>query len=172
MCDTAGAPGLDARGLCHFRYFVYREYGEIRHLRPHMVGEWKFQEQAERCTEIAELDRQGGHKRELARRLYFDTLNSGEPPNILEPYGKEHRLTLGDLEEIFQANVMGGALGGPKHALIVAETIRLGHAIEASDENEASAAVENLRKMSHNTRLAIIDYRDLDAEIPCCVSAT
>lgn len=172
MCEgKAGGPGgVDARALCHFRFFVYREYGEIRHLRRDMVGGWKFEEQADRCTEIAVLDEEGGHKRELARRLYFDTVGLSEPAKILEAYQKEHGLSLENLEEIFQADVMGSALGGPAHASIVRETIRLGQGIEADDLDEAMAAVDNLRNMSHNTRLAILDFRDLNAQGRCCVS--
>ncbi len=167
MCQAEGANEVEQRALCHFRFFVYREYGEVRHLRPGMLVQ--YDRQADRCMEIRKMD-EGGRKREYARELYVQELAQPEPSRILNAFVDAHAgLTPEMLEEIFQADAMGAALGGPRHAAIVRATLSLRDAIETNDWVTAERHVEDLRSLHHNTRRAVCDYRDLGLDRDCCI---
>ena len=161
MCEIGHAGGDEGRALCYFRFFVYREYREIRYLGNLDTG--RYEKFSDRYPDLYELTRRG------FARLWHQVRSETVLSLITKPFEEKVPLTLRDLEEAFRAgewypfHIARNNYGGPKHADIVLHTIRLGDAIAASrwtDEIPRELAV--LKDIEHNRPgPARLDYKSL-----------
>jgi hypothetical protein len=165
MCEDPTAAKIETQALCYFRFFVYREYREIRYLGNPRVGLYdKF---SHRYRELQELTR------ESFARLWYGTASERDPARIKQPFEELTGLTLQQLEEAFRKGewqplkAVVKVFGGPYHAEIVVHTLRLGDAIAAgrwADLVPQELAV--LRDIRHNCpRPARNDYRSLQEDL-------
>src|SRR3989304_3956567 len=127
MCQGPTATKIETQALCYFRFFVYREYREMRFLGNPRIGEYdKF---SNRYSEL--LGRPGGS----FARLWHEIASEREPARIRQPFEDLTGLPLQEVEEAFRRGVWqpaesrGKTLGGPYHADIALHTLRLGAAI-------------------------------------------
>lgn len=162
------------KAICHLQYFLYREYGEVRHLGiyvrdPNHEGLYSKYETIRGYDGRAQ-DGILVEKRAFARRLYLQTLSETNAIRLADAFAKEHGLTLEELRSIFgDKKLADPGYAGPKHRDIVKETISLRDAIQEQNWDVASAQVVKLRRMEHNNRRAVLDYADLKLETPCCI---
>lgn len=166
MCQEPTAPDIEVRALCHFRFFVYREYREMRHLGGKGVYD-KFPDQSARCRKLA---REG---KEWFAQRYRDVSGQQDIEAVVQPFEEASGLTLEQVYVGLSEGEWDAGYGGRRHAAIVALTIALRQAIEDGRERgewrNAEAIVDALRRMEHNNRVAIQDYVDLKLGGPCCI---
>ena len=177
MCQGPTAAKIETQALCYFRFFVYREYREMRFLGNPRIGVYdKF---SNRYGELLGLPRGS------FARLWHEIASEREPARIRQPFEDLTGLTLQEVEEAFRRGVWQPAesrvktLGGPYHADIALHTLRLGDAIAAgrwADLVPQELAV--LRDIRHNCpRPARSDYKSLREDLasldllapPCCL---
>jgi hypothetical protein len=165
MCQNPTAAKVETQGLCYFRFFVYREYREIRYLGNPRIGVYaKF---SHRYSELQAL------ARSAFARVWQQITSETDPARIKQPFEDLTGLTLQEVEEAFRkgewqpANKEVKIFGGPKHADIVLHTLRLGDAIAAgrwTDLVPQELAV--FRDISHNCpRPARSDFRSLQEDL-------
>lgn len=161
MCDSRGSESIEARGFCCLRFFVYREYREIRYLgNPDFARYDKF---SERSADLYELTRSS------FAPLWHSIASATDLSTITKPFEDKTGLTLTDLEEAFRHgewSPFGGAqknYGGSKHADIVLHTIRLRDAISGGRWTDlVPQQINVLRDIEHNRpRPARHDYESL-----------
>lgn len=165
MCERGHRREVERRALCYLRFFVYREYREIRYLGNPETG--RYDKFSDRCSELYELDRKS------FASLWYQIVSETDPAVITKPFEDRTGLTLQEVEEAFRWGdwyQFGSATknyGGLKHAEIVLHTIQLGDAITAgrwADLVPHELAV--LRDIEHNRpRPARLDYPSLLADL-------
>jgi hypothetical protein len=161
MCQEPTVPKIETQALCYFRFFVYREYREMRFLGNPRIGMYdKF---SHRYRELQQLPRGS------FARLWHQTALEREPARIKQPFEDLTGLTLQQVEEAFRrgewqpVKSVVKVFGGPYHADIALHTLRLGDAVAArrwTDLVPQELAV--LRDIRHNCpRPARNDYKSL-----------
>jgi hypothetical protein len=165
MCQEPNVAKIESQALCYFRFFVYREYREIRYLGNPRIGAYgKF---SHRYRELQELARGS------FARLWYQTASERDPARIEEPFEDLAGLTLQEIEEAFRKGEwqplksVVKVFGGPKHAEIVVHTLRLGDAIAAGRwANLVPQELAILRDISHNCpRPARSDFKSLQEDL-------
>ena len=165
MCQEPHVPKIESQALCYFRFFVYREYREMRFLGNPRIGTYdKF---SHRYRELQELTR------ESFARLWYQIASERDPARIKQPFAELTGLTLQELEEAFRkgewqpVKSVVKVFGGPKHADIVLHTLRLGDAIAAGRWTDlVPQELAILRDISHNCpRPARNDYKSLQEDM-------
>ena len=165
MCEEPSAAKIETQALCNFRFFVYREYREMRFLGNPRIGVYdKF---SHLYGELLQLPRTS------FARLWHQVAPEREPARIRQPFEDLTGLTLEEVEEACRRGVWQPAdarvktLGGPYHADIALHTLRLGDAIAAgrwADLVPQELAV--MRDIRHNCpRPARGDYKSLQEDL-------
>jgi hypothetical protein len=165
MCEESKVPKIEAQAFCYFRFFVYREYREVRYLGNPRIGVYnKF---SHRYRELQELTRES-----FARR-WCEIASERDLARIKRPFEDLTGLTLQEVEEAFRKGEwhplksVVKVFGGPYHAEIVLHTLRLGDAIAAgrwADLVPKELAV--LKEIRHNCpRPARTDYKSLQEDL-------
>ena len=161
MCDSGQSHNVEAQALCFLRFFVYREYREIRYLGNPQFG--RYDKFSACYSDLFELSRAA------FASLWHSVASEKDIPSILKPFELRTGLTLEDVEEAFRHgewSPFGSAMvnyGGPKHADIVSSTIRLRNAMAtASWTDVVPQELAALKKIQHNRpRPARLDYSSL-----------
>ena len=177
MCQSSTDHNIEKQALCFFRFFVYREYREIRFLGHPRIG--RYDKFSQRYPELLKLDRS------VFARLWHDVSSETDPALIMKPFQELTGLTLHNIEEAFRRGEWHPAksetkvFGGPKHAEIAMHAQRLGEAIQAgrwTDLVPQELAV--LKNISHNCprpsrqeyKSLLEDLTVLDLPLPdCCL---
>jgi hypothetical protein len=165
MCQESNVAEIESQALCYFRFFVYREYREMRFLGNPRIGVYgKF---SHRYGELQQLSRGS------FARVWQQTASDSEPARIKQAFADLTGLTLKEVEEAFRQGEwqpitsVVKTFGGPKHADIVLHTLRLGDAIAAgrwADLVPQELAV--LRDIRHNCpRPARSDFKSLQEDL-------
>ena len=161
MCQEPNVAKVESQALCYFRFFVYREYREMRFLGNPRIGVYdKF---SHRYRELQQMGRGS------FARLWHQTALERDPARIKQPFEDLTGLTLQEVEEAFRrgewqpVKSVVKVFGGSKHADITLHTLRLGDAVGArrwADLVPQELAV--LRDIRHNCpRPARNDYKSL-----------
>jgi len=165
MCQEPNAAEIELQALCYFRFFVYREYREMRFLGNPRIGVYgKF---SHRYRELQQLSRAS------FARLWQQTALEIAPGRIKQAFADLTGLTLKEVEEAFRqgewqpVKSVVKTFGGPKHADIVLHTLRLGEAIAAGSWTDlVPQELAVLRDISHNCpRPARTDYKSLQEDL-------
>jgi hypothetical protein len=165
MCQDPTAAKIETQALCYFRFFVYREYREIRYLGNPRIGVYhKF---SHRYRELQELPRGS------FARVWHQTASERDPARIKQPFEDLTGLTLQEVEEAFRkgewqpVNKEVKVFGGPKHGDIVLHTLRLGDAIAAGRWTDlVPQELAIFGNISHNCpRPARNDYKSLQEDL-------
>jgi hypothetical protein len=177
MCQSSTDHDIEKQALCYYRFFVYREYREIRFLGHPRIG--RYDKFAERYPVLANLGRTA------FARVWYDISSETDPARIMQPFQELTGLTLQHIEEAFRkgewhpAKAEVKVFGGPKHADIAMHAMRLGEAIQAgrwSDAVPNELAV--LKNISHNCprpsrqeyKSLLEDLATLELPMPdCCL---
>jgi hypothetical protein len=165
MCQESNVAEIESQALCYFRFFVYREYREMRFLGNPRIGVYgKF---SHRYRELQQLSRGS------FARVWQQTASDREPARIKQAFADLTGLTLHEVEEAFRegewqpVKSVVKTFGGPYHVEIVVHTLRLGDAIAAgrwTDLVPQELAV--LRDIRHNCpRPARSDYKSLQEDL-------
>jgi hypothetical protein len=94
MCQELTAPKIESQAFCYFRFFVYREYREIRYLGNPRIGVYdKF---SHRYRELQELTRGS------FALVWHQIASERDPARIKQPFEELTGLTLQQLEEAFR----------------------------------------------------------------------
>src|SRR4030067_336634 len=129
MCQSAMNHEVEKQALRYYRFFVSREYREIRFLGNTRIG--RYDRFAERYPVLAKLGRTA------FARAWHQVASETDPALIVKPFEELTRLTLRAVEEAFRkgewhpAKAEVKVFGGPKHADIALHAMRLGEAIRA-----------------------------------------
>jgi hypothetical protein len=161
VCKAEGANEIEQRSLCYFRFFVYREYREIRYLGNRDMA--RYDKSSDRSPDLYELARQD------FARLWHEVLPDTRPDLITKPFEDRTHLTLQQTEEAFRLGEWypftqtKKNYGGLKHADIVSHTLRLGDAMaEQRWKDKVPEELAVLRDIQHNRpRPARLDYESL-----------
>jgi hypothetical protein len=165
MCQEPNAAGIETQALCYFRFFVYREYREIRFLGNPRIGVYgKF---SHRYRELQELTRGS------FARVWYQTALERDPARIKQPFEDLTGLTLQELEEAFRkgewqpVKSVVKTFGGPYHADIVLHTLRLEDAVAAQRWTDlVPQELTVLRDIRHNCpRPTRSDYKSLQEDL-------
>jgi hypothetical protein len=165
MCRESNVAEIESQALCYYRFFVYREYREMRFLGNPRIGVYdKF---SRRYSELQQLARGS------FASLWHQTALERDPVRISQAFADLTGLTLEGVEEAFRrgewqpVKSVVKTFGGPKHADIVLHTLRLGDAIAAgrwADLVPQELAV--LRDIRHNCpRPARSDFKSLQEDL-------
>ena len=175
MCQESSAPEVDKQALCYFRFFVYREYREMRFFGNPRIG--RYDKFSDRYSQVLKLNRGS------FARLWYQVASETDPARIMKPFEELTGLTLLEVEEALRRGEWHPVtsetkiFGGPKHAEIALHTLRLGDAIGArrwTDLVPQELAV--LTDISHNCprpsrqeyRSLLEDLASLDLPTPAC----
>jgi len=161
MSDAEEFHNVKAQAFCFLRFFVYREYREIRYLgNPDFA---RYEKLSAHKANLYELSRQA------FARIWHSVASEEDIPSIMKPFQDRTGLTLEDIEEAFRNgewSPFGSKMnnyGGPKHADIALNTIRLRDAMATdrwTDTVPTQLAV--LKGIQHNRpRPARLDYQSL-----------
>ena len=177
MCQESGAPEVDKQALCYFRFFVYREYREMRFLGNPRIG--RYDKFSERYPVLLKLDRT------VFARIWHDVASETEPARIMKPFEDLSGLTLPAIEEAFRkgewhpVKAEVKVFGGPKHADIAAHAMRLGEAIQAGRWTDVvPKELATLKDIRHNCprpsrqeyKSLLEDLTTLELPLPdCCL---
>ena len=177
MCQSSADHDIEKQALCYFRFFVYREYREIRFLGNQRIG--RYDKFAERYPVLAKLDRTA------FARAWHDVASETEPARIMKPFEDLTGLTLQAIEEAFRkgewhpAKAEVKVFGGPKHAEIAVHAMRLGEAIQAGRWTDTvPKELATLKDIRHNCprpsrqeyKSLLEDLTTLELSLPdCCL---
>jgi hypothetical protein len=168
---------IEKQALCYFRFFVYREYREIRFLGNTRIGRYdKFEKY------YPVLSKMG---RTAFARVWHEVSSETDPVRVLAAYEQLTGLTLQAVEEAFRKGEWHPAkseikvFGGPKHAEIAAHAMRLGEAIQAGNwTDEVPKELAILKDIHHNCprpsrqeyKSLLEDLATLELPMPdCCL---
>jgi hypothetical protein len=177
MCQSSSEHEIEKQALCYYRFFVYREYREIRFLGHPRIG--RYDRFAERYADLAKLDRTA------FARVWYQTRLETDPALVVKPFQELTGLTLEAIEEAFRKGEWHPVksdikvFGGPKHADIALHAMRLGQAIQAGLWTDVvPKELAALKDIRHNCpRPSRQDYKSLledlttlDLPLPdCCL---
>jgi len=177
VCQPSVNHEIEKQALCYFRFFVYREYREIRFLGNSRIG--RYERFAERYPVLAKLDRT------VFARAWHDIASETEPARITKPFEDLTGLTLEAIEEAFRkgewhpVKAEVKVFGGPKHAEIAVHAMRLGEAIQAGRWTDViPKELETLKDIRHNCprpsrqeyKSLLEDLATLELPMPdCCL---
>jgi len=177
MCQPSTNHEVEKQALCYFRFFVYREYREIRFLGNTRIG--RYDRFAERYPVLLKLGRT-----EFAR-VWHQIASETDPALVVKPFEELTGLTLQAVEEAFRKGEWHPAkaeikvFGGPKHADIALHAMRLGEAIRAGSWTDAvPKELATLKDIRHNCprpsrqeyKSLLEDLATLDLPMPdCCL---
>jgi len=177
MCQSTTDHDIEKQALCYFRFFVYREYREIRFLGNPRIG--RYDKFAERYPVLAKLDRT------VFARAWHDVASETEPARIMKPFEDLTGLTLQAIEEAFRkgewhpVKAEVKVFGGPKHAEIAVHAMRLGEAIQAGRWTDTvPKELATLKDIRHNCprpsrqeyKSLLEDLTTLELSLPdCCL---
>jgi hypothetical protein len=177
MCQHSADHDIEKQALCYFRFFVYREYREVRFLGHPRIGKYdKFSELYPRLAELG---------RTAFARVWYEISSETDPALIMKPFQELTGLTLEAIEEAFRRGQWHPVqseikvFGGPKHADIAAHALRLGEAIQAGRWTDlVPKELEVLKNISHNCprpsrqeyKSLLEDLTTLELPLPdCCL---
>ena len=177
MCQGSKDHDIEKQALCFFRFFVYREYREIRFLGNQRIG--RYDKFAERYPVLLKLDRT------VFARIWHEIASETEPARIMKPFEDVTGLTLQAVEEAFRkgewhpVKAEVKVFGGPKHADIAVHAMRLGEAIQAGRWTDTvPKELATLKDIRHNCprpsrqeyKSLLEDLTTLDLPLPdCCL---
>jgi len=149
MCQQSTDHEIEKQALCYFRFFVYREYREVRFLGNLRIG--RYDKFSERYADLQKLDRRA------FARVWHDIASETDPALVIKPFEELTGLTLEAIEEAFRRGEWHPAkseikvFGGPKHADLALHAIRLGEAIRAGSWTDAiPKELDVLKTIHHN----------------------
>ena len=177
MCQQSTDHEIEKQALCFFRFFVYREYREIRFLGHPRIG--RYDRFAERYSALSNLDRTA------FARVWHQIASEADPVQIMKPFEELTGLTLQAIEEAFRKGEWHPAksevkvFGGPRHADIALHAMRLGEAIQAGSWTDVvPKELAVLKDIHHNCprpsrqeyKSLLEDLTTLDLPLPdCCL---
>ena len=165
MCQEPNVAKVESQALCYFRFFVYREYREMRFLGNPRIGAYaKFSHRYGKLQQLA---------RDSFARVWHQMASEREPARISQAFEDLTGLTLQEVEEAFRkgewqpVTSVVKTFGGPRHADIVLHTRRLGDAIEAGRWADlVPQELAALKDISHNCpRPARSDFKSLQEDL-------
>jgi len=177
MCQQSSDHEIEKQALCYYRFFVYREYREIRFLGNTRIG--RYDRFAERYAVLAKLGRTA------FARVWHEIASETDPALIVKPFEELTGLSLRAVEEAFRkgewhpAKAEVKVFGGPKHADIALHAMRLGEAIKAGLWTDVvPKELATMKDIRHNCprpsrqeyKSLLEDLATLDLPMPdCCL---